>query len=183
MPAHGAQTGMAHAWNPGCAMLLNSPEGHYAVGRRARKYVHRVRRKNISCTAANSPITARLYIVTSVISRVQVRQEGRTRTYKSRLSENPCEPEACVPFTRNIMQALDKVVMDAAEKHDLAHPATPSQLPEIGVHELRLRPEEARHLVEALKAVLPEVHQQVSVAGDPYTVSFVVTPGKVSDYF
>lgn len=113
----------------------------------------------------------------------EISQEGRTRTYKSRLGENPCEPEACVPFISNIMQALDKVVMDAAEKHDLAGPATPTQLPEIGVHELRLRPEEARFLVEALKSAMPEVNHQVPDAGDPYTVSFIVTPGKVSDYF
>lgn len=73
----------------------------------------------------------------------QVGQEGRVRTYQARVPANQCEPEACAPFVRNAMRALDKTVMAAAERYDLA----------------------------------PEKHS------DAYTVSFIVTPGRVSEFF
>src|SRR5690554_4698111 len=47
-----------------------------------------------------------------------VGRAGRVTTYRSAVVNDACEPEACVPFVRNAMQALDKVVMSAAEKHD-----------------------------------------------------------------
>ena len=33
------------------------------------------------------------------------------------LGDDVCEPEACAPFVHNVMQALSKVVMSAAERH------------------------------------------------------------------
>lgn len=112
----------------------------------------------------------------------QVEQEGRVRKYRSRISEDPCEPEACAPFIRNVMKALDRVVMAAAERHDLADEPTPSLLPEIGVHEIRLRPGDVGRIVEAFKAAIPTSDEQASGSSDAYTVSFIVAPGRFSDH-
>lgn len=109
-------------------------------------------------------------------------QQGRVRKYRSRLSEDPCEPEACAPFIRNVMQALDRVVIAAAERHDLADEPTPSLLPEIGVHEIRLNAADVGRIVEAFKAAIPAREEQAPESGDPYTVSFIVAPGRFSDH-
>ena len=120
-----------------------------------------------------------------------VSQEGRVTTYRSLANDDACEPEACVPFVRNAMQALDKVVMAAAEKHDLAERRDPALLPQIGIHELELTPEQVATLLETLKAAMPSTE-----AGTPtpaqeanpgpaqaYTVSFILAPGRMSDHF
>lgn len=112
-----------------------------------------------------------------------VEEQGRVRTYRAVLAEQPCEIESCAPFVRNIMQALGKVVMAAAEKHDLAERPDPSLLPEVGVHELTLSPSEVASVVEAFKSALPAAKEHASEGGEAYTVSFIVAPGRLSDHF
>jgi len=80
------------------------------------------------------------------------------------------------------MQALVEVVMAAVERHDLASVPEPGLLPEIEVHELRLRPADLRRMVEAFKAAVPGGEEQVSGSGDTYTVSLIVAPGRLSDH-
>ena len=85
----------------------------------------------------------------------QVGQEGRVRTYQAREPADHCEPEACVPFVRNAMQALDKTVMAAAESHDLAPEENRDQRPTVAIHELKLRPEDVARIVAELTAAMP----------------------------
>lgn len=113
----------------------------------------------------------------------QTGEEGRIKTYRSLLGEGACEPEACAPFVHNVMQALSKAVMIAAERHDLAEQPSLDQRPEIGVHELRIRLEDLARIKQALQAALPTSDDHEPEAGEVYTVSFIVTPGGMSTYF
>ena len=113
----------------------------------------------------------------------QVGQEGRVRTYRALVPADYCEPQACVPLVRNAMQALDKVVMAAAERHDLAPEQNSDQRPAIGIHELRLKREDVARIVAELTAAMPDGEEQQPEGGDAYTVSFIVTPGRMSEFF
>ncbi|MFA7459758.1 MAG: helix-turn-helix domain-containing protein [Trueperaceae bacterium] len=113
----------------------------------------------------------------------QVGQDGRVRTYQARVPADQCEPEACAPFVRNAMQALDKTVMAAAERHDLAPEKHSHKRPAIGIHELRLTPEDVARIVAELSATMPAGEKQAPEGSNAYTVSFIVTPGRVSEFF
>lgn len=113
----------------------------------------------------------------------QTGQEGRSKTYRSLPGADVCEPEACAPFVHNVMQALSKVVMSAAEHHDLSEEPSRDQRPEIGVHELRIRIEDLPRIKKALQAAMPTSDDHEPEAGEVYTVSFIVTPGSLSTYF
>lgn len=113
----------------------------------------------------------------------QTGQEGRSKTYRSLFGDDVCVPEACAPFVHNVMQAISKVAMSAAERYDLSEEPSREQRPEIGVHELRLRPEDLPRIKKALQAALPTSEDHEPEAGEVYTVSFIVTPGGVSTYF
>lgn len=120
-----------------------------------------------------------------------VGRAGRVITYRSAIASDACEPEACVPFVRNAMQALDKVVMAAAEKHDLAESRDAALLPQIGVHELELTPAQVASILEKFRAAVPSREQgtpdatrePVNGGDQAYTVSFIVAPGRMSDHF
>ena len=113
----------------------------------------------------------------------QVGQEGRVRTYQARVPADYCEPETCVPFVRNAMQALDKAVMAAAERHALAPEKSSDQRPAIGIHELHLKPEDVARIVAELTTAMPTGEEQPPEGGEAYTVSFIVTPGRISEFF
>ena len=112
----------------------------------------------------------------------QVGQAGRVRTYRARVPAGQCEPEACAPFVRNAMQALDKTVMAAAERHDIAPEENRDRRPTVAIHELRLTPEDVARIVAELTATMPAGEEQAPEGSDAYTVSFIVTPGRVSEF-
>lgn len=115
----------------------------------------------------------------------QVAAHGRIRTYKSLVESNDCRPDACAPFIKTAIGAVSGVVIAAAERHDLDGNKDDTLLPDIGIHELRIRPSDVAAIVAAMKSALPDVANatEENGDGDAYTVAFIVTPGRVSDYF
>lgn len=107
-------------------------------------------------------------------------KRGRVRSYRSKQLTEACSPEACLPFTQNVMGALSKVVLGAAERRDVTG-KTP--LPEVGLHELRLTAAQVRSIVTTLKDAMPAPQAESAEDGEVYTVGFVVSPGSVSQYF
>ncbi|HEX7002650.1 MAG TPA: hypothetical protein VF168_00475 [Trueperaceae bacterium] len=83
---------------------------------------------------------------------------------------------------RNVLGVLNKVVLAAAERHELGDAGAGIRRPEIGVHEVKLRPADVGRIVEALKSTIPNSEDQTHEDGDTYTVSFIVAPGRVSDH-
>ena len=73
--------------------------------------------------------------------------------------------------------------MVAAERYDLAPEKNSDQRPAIGIHELRLTPGDVARIVADLTAAMPSGAEQASEGDNAYTVSFIVTPGRMSEYF
>lgn len=112
----------------------------------------------------------------------QISESGRVRTYKSTVPNDVCQLEDCAPFVQNAMDALHKVVMAAAKRYDLVGAEAGASLPQVGVHELNLRPAVAERLANVLKESLPEYDDHAGAEGEPYTVAFIVAPGRMSDH-
>ena len=111
-----------------------------------------------------------------------VESKGRSRTYRANEEALAADPHSVLPFVRNLVGGLGKLVMGAAERWVLDGGEALDGAPHVEVHELRLRGSNVPALVASLKETLADRLDDVPEGeGEMFTLAFVAVPGRLSE--